>query len=153
MHFLSNNKRNCIQENQLDSFKDSDTRWACRQSAINAICHVFDAILATLEQISTGCDSSRAIEARGLLAQVKSFHFLLCAIMFDRVLTCAKHLSDLLQCPKLEFGKAGDVVSSTIETIEMFRSDEEWDKLFSYCKDAYVAKLYNTRAKTFKKRK
>lgn len=74
-------------------------------------------------------DSSRAIEARGLLAQVKSFHFLLCLIMFDRVLTCSKHLSDVLQCPTLDLGKASDLVSSTIDYLEIFRSDEEWDKL------------------------
>lgn len=113
----------------------SDTRWACRQSAVNALCHTFDAILATLEDISTGCDSTRAVEARGILAQVNSFQFLLCLVIFDRLLSCSKSLSDSLQAKELDLGRAGDLVSSTIETFESLRSDDEWNKLYVYCKD------------------
>ena len=29
----------------------SDTRWACRYAAVNALCHRYDSVLATLEEI------------------------------------------------------------------------------------------------------
>ena len=60
----------------------------------------------------------KAAEARGLLLQVKSFQFILCLVIFDRVLSCVNGLSDLLQG------------LGTVETIEAFRSDDEWGKVF-----------------------
>jgi len=72
--------------------KLSDTRWACRYSAINAICYTFDALLVTLEDISSGSDHSKAVEARGLLHKVKNFKFLLSLIIFDCVLSCTNSL-------------------------------------------------------------
>ena len=44
----------------------SDTRWACRQSAINTICYTFDAVVAALTKITDDGDGSRVAEARGL---------------------------------------------------------------------------------------
>ncbi len=96
----------------------SDTRWACRHSAVDTMCHTFDALLATLEEIVDGNDHGKAVEAQGLLLQVKSFSFLLLLITFDRVLSCTKRLSDLLQSKQCDLAKATDLVSATIETLE-----------------------------------
>ena len=121
--------------------KLSDTRWACRQSAVNAVCYTYDAVLATLLEAASKFDGSRAAEARGLLLQVKSFRFILCLIIFDRLLSCAKGLSDVLQSTKLDLAKAADLISGTIETIEVFRSGDEWEKVFAYCEN--VAQMHN----------
>ena len=112
--------------------KLSDTRWACRQSAVNAICRTYDALLATLEDASEGADRAKSVEATGLLLQIKSFKFLLTLIMFDRVLTCSKSLSDYLQHSQVDLAKATELVSATVSTLEVFRTDEEWNKLFCY---------------------
>lgn len=37
------------------------------------MCHTFDALLATLEEIVDSDDHKKAVEAKGLLLQVKSF--------------------------------------------------------------------------------
>ena len=42
---------------------------------------------------------------------------------------------------KLILLRAADLVLGTIETIEVFRSDDEWEKVFMYCEN--VAKLHN----------
>ncbi len=118
----------------------SDTRWACRQGAVNAICCTYDSLLATLEDISEGVDRAKAVEATGLL-QIKSFKFLLLLIMFDRILTCTKSLSDYLQHIQINLAKAGDLVSGTVSTLELFRTNEEWDKLFCYAEK--VAEVKN----------
>ena len=60
----------------------SDTRWACRYFAVDAICCTFDSVLATLEDISNGVDKSRAVEARGILNQIQCFKFLLLLVIF-----------------------------------------------------------------------
>ena len=86
-------------------------------------------------------DGTKAAEARGLLLQVTSFQFVLCLIIFDRLLSCVKGLSNVLQGTQVDLAKAADLVLGTIETIEVFRSDDEWEKVFMYCEN--VAKLHN----------
>ena len=53
--------------------KLSETHWSCRHSSIKAISSTIEAVLSTLKKIVEGCDRSKAIEASGLLTQVKSF--------------------------------------------------------------------------------
>ena len=88
--------------------------------------------MSTLQKISNGTDRAKAIEAAGLLAQVNSFKFLLSLIVFDRVLTCTKSLSDCLQNTQLHLAKAADLVAATISTLEVFRTESEWNKLWAY---------------------
>ena len=110
----------------------SDTRWACRYISVNTVCHTFDAVLATLTEIADGDDAGKAVSARGLLSQVKCFSFILILVIFDRVLSCTKQLSDLLQSQQCDLAKAVDLILATIETLEEFRSDASWSHLFSY---------------------
>ena len=88
----------------------------------------------TLEIISNGSDHSKAIEARGLLQQLKQFKFLLTLIMFDRLLSCTNSLSQQLQDRKIDLSKAADLVFATIETLEEFRSEKSWNLLYNYSK-------------------
>ncbi len=60
--------------------------------------------------------------------------------MFDRVLTCTKSLSDYLQHTQVNLAKASHLVSATVSTLERFRTDEEWDKLFCYAKSVAEVK-------------
>ena len=135
MTFLNHQKQLYPEKQPRQLQRQSDTRWACRQSAITAICFTFDAVIATLSEVTNGKDASKATEARGILLQVQSFQFLLCLIIFDRLLTCIKGLSDVLQSVQLNLDKAAELVVGTIKTIESFRSDEEWMKLLSYAKN------------------
>ena len=125
------------QQRQLQRL--SDTRWACRHGAVSALCYTYDAVLATLSVIANGNDGVKAAEARGHLLQVQSFRFILCLVIFDRVLSCTKGLSDALQSTQLDLAKAADLVSATIEIVEEFRTDSEWEKVYSYSES--VAKL------------
>ena len=118
----------------------SDTRWVCRYSAVDTMCHTFDALLATLEEIVDSDDHKKAVEAKGLLLQVKSFIFLLLST-FDQVLLCTKRLSDLLQSQHCDLAKATDFVSATIETLDEFRLDSSWKHLYDYAQQ--VAELHD----------
>ena len=60
----------------------------CRQGAVHAIRCTFDAVLATLEEIENDNDRAKAMEARGLLLQIKCFKFVLSLVVFDRLLSC-----------------------------------------------------------------
>ena len=88
-----------------------------------------------------GSEGAKAAEARSLLLQAKSFRFILCLVIFDRVVSCTKSLSDALQSTQLDLTKAADLVSTTIEIVEEFRMDSEWEKVYFYTES--VAKLHH----------
>ena len=147
--FLSSSKCHALfVQIQKDLFPDkqvrqlqklSDTRWACRQSAVNAVCYTYNAVLSTLTQLVSQKDGIRAAQARGLLSQIKSFHFLLSLVTFDRLLSTTKSLSDVLQSTQLNLAKAADLVTATEDALKSFRSDDEWEKIVVYCES--VARL------------
>lgn len=149
--FMSTTKAHAIylqQQSKLHPTKQvrqlqrlSDTRWACRYLAVDAVCSTFDSILATLEVIKDGDDRPKAVEAIGILTQVRCFRFLLLLIIFWRILSCTKSLSDQLQSTTIDMARAADLAEATIETFEEFRTDAAWEHLFQYSKD--VATLHN----------
>ena len=112
-----------------------------RYLAVDVVCSTFDSVLATLEELADGEDCSRATEATGIWMQVQTFKFLLSLIIFWRVLSCTKSLSDQLQSTEMDLAKAADLVLATISTLEEFRSDSQWDHRFKYVKD--VADLHS----------
>ena len=88
-----------------------------------------------------GHDRARATEATGILLQVHTFRFLLSLIIFWRILSCTKSLSDQLQSTRTDLAKAADLVLATTESLKEFRSDSAWEHLFKYVND--VAALHN----------
>ena len=54
----------------------SDTRWACRFNAVDAVCSTFDAILSSLQSIMDSSDKVKAVEASAIYTQIHSFKFL-----------------------------------------------------------------------------
>lgn len=130
--------------------------WACRHGAVNAVCCTFDAVIGALLAVVNGNNGVKSAEARGLLLQVSSFQFVLCLVIFDRILSCTKSLSDMLQSTQLDLARAADLVSVTVETLEEFRSDQEWQKVFKYCESVCnthnVALDTNSRSRRLPKR-
>ena len=60
----------------------SDTRWACRHAAVNALACTYEAVVATLELLTEDNDKNKAVESRGLLLQITSFSFI---VSLDRL--------------------------------------------------------------------
>ena len=118
----------------------SDTRWACRYTSLDCICSTFDTILVTLKLISNGSDKSKAIEAAGLHHHIHNFKFIACLVIFTRIMSFTKCLSDQLQSKDLDLTKATELVVSTMDTLQELRSDETWNHTFKYITD--VAALH-----------
>ena len=91
----------------------SNTRWACRYLAVEAVCSTYDVILATLQAIVDGEDKK---------PQVLFHRFdLIALVLFWRILFCTKSFSDQLQSSSINMAKAADLVNDTL-------SDLEWGK-------------------------
>ena len=121
----------------------SDTRWACRFNAVDAVCSTFDAILSSLQSIMDNNDKVKAVEASGIYTQIHSFKFLTTLVLFWRILLCTKGLSDQLQSTHINMAKAAELVTATTETLQHFQSDEEWGKIYKYVND--IAALHDIR--------
>ena len=105
--------------------KLSDTRWSCRYASIKAVLTSISAVIATLEEIGDQ-RHERAIEARGLLLQVKSFPFLLSLILLERIFSITNNLSQLLQSEVIHYAAAASCISATKTTLNSLRTDKEW---------------------------
>ena len=125
----------------LELQKLSHTRWAYRYASINAICHTYDSLLIAFEEISMSSDYSKAVEAKALLHQVKSFPFIVSLVMFDRILSCTKQLSDQLQSSTIDLYRACELVSATKTMLQDFHTDEYCDQVYSYATD--IAKVHS----------
>ena len=71
-------------------------------------------MLSTLKKIVEGCDRSKAIEASGLLTQVKSFQFLLHLQMFKKIFYVTAKVSDVLQA---DFAAAATFIEAIFDTL------------------------------------
>jgi len=119
----------------------SDTRWACRYFVVEVVYSTYGVILATLGTIIDGNDQAKVIEAEGILLQIKSCVVTL-ILFWHLLLLCTKSLSDHLQSTQTNLAKACDLVSATLETLQLFGTDEEWDKHYKYITES--ALLFDT---------
>ena len=97
-----------------------------------------------MEIIGESDDKSKAIEAVGLYHHIHTFQFLSCLIIFTRIMSFTKSLSDDLQSRDLDLVNAADLVASTMDMLKELRSDEKWEHTFQYIKD--VAALHDIEA-------
>ena len=131
--------------------KLSDTRWACRHDAVNAICNAYDSLILALEEISERDDYSKAVEAKGLLHQIKIFSFVITLITFDKILSLTKHLSDQLQSSTIDLYQASQLVSATKSMLMEYRTDNYWDKIYKYATD--LANLHSIIIQTISRKR
>ena len=107
----------------------SDTRWLCRYSSIKAIMSTINALISTLEQISDE-SSSRSVEARGLLHQVKDFSFLLSLVLFEMIFGITSNLSNFLQAEQLSYACVANCIRAAKMSLADLRSNEAWVKVW-----------------------
>ena len=93
---------------------------------------MYDSLLPTLEEIADGSDSAKAVQAKGLYHQVKSFSFLVALVTFDKVLSFTKHALDQLPSPNLDLASAADLMAATQSSLLDYRTNEIWHKLYTY---------------------
>jgi hypothetical protein len=107
----------------------SDTRWACRYYACRNFQNRFSAIVRLLTILQDDDNSDRAVDARGLLAQIDGSFILLLEI-FCTILGETKTLSDQLQATSLDLAAAVDLIQVVAIRLTELRSEEEFEKLW-----------------------
>lgn len=119
----------------------SDTRWACRHIACRNVMDRLPAIVQVLEEIASENHPQRAVEARGILAQI-DLNFAGCLVLFRKVLTDSKFLSDMLQSKTVDYAKAVELIEALKETLVNYRShtsfDEMWTEILDLCEQSNI---------------
>ena len=101
-----------------------------------SVAHMTDSILATLESIIEGDDKAKAMEANGIFFQIHTIKFIFLLVVFMRILSYTKRLSDQLQCKDIDMAKAVELVSGTVEILNELRDNEErWGQIVKCTKD------------------
>ena len=118
-HSVLLRKQKDLKVREIELVKLSDTRWSCRHASIKAVKTTITAIIAALEELSDH-SGSRAIDARGLLHQIKSFYFLLSLILFEKIFLITGNLSNLLQSKTINYAAAATSISATKISLEIF---------------------------------
>ncbi|KAM4772387.1 LOW QUALITY PROTEIN: zinc finger MYM-type protein 1-like [Rhinophrynus dorsalis] len=101
----------------------SDTRWTCQHAACNAVLKTLDPLLETLNILSEGNNTERAVEAKSI-RQFIDFGFILALVFFENILKRAQTLSDLLQAKDLDLASAVFLVQAVIQELEEVRNPE-----------------------------
>lgn len=86
-------------------------------------------IVRLLKEISEEQNGDRAIEARGLLAQI-DLKFVSLLVTFTSVLGEIKYLSDILQSPQLDLVTAVTLVDSLLDTLQSYREGSLFNDLW-----------------------
>lgn len=110
-------------QKQMELQRLSDTRWACRFFACRTIINRLPALIKVLDDIIDETNADRAIDARGLKAQL-DFRFLAMLSSFYTILIESKSASDVLQSPILDLAKAVDVVEVVKDRMQALRNEQ-----------------------------
>lgn len=128
-HSVLLRKQKELKLREIQLVKLSDTRWSCRHASIKAVQTSITAIIAALEEMSDD-SGTRAIEARGLFYQVKSFSFLLSLTLFEKIFSITGNLCNLLQSRTINYAAAALSISATKASLETLRSETEWQQIW-----------------------
>ena len=107
----------------------SDTRWACRYLACRTIAKRFPAILKVLDQIIEETNSDRAIDARGLRAQL-DFNFIAMLSLSTIILGKTYPISNALQGTSIGLDKAADLIENLKSDFKDYREEQNVNKLW-----------------------
>ncbi len=121
-------------ESAVDTLKRlSDTRWASRKHAVDAVVGSFSAILTTLEDINLGDSKehkgSVRAEAMGLSVLLKKYSFVFLMLFLQKLLDNIFVLSNYLQRKDIDIAFAKQLIDVARNKFVDMRSDEAFESL------------------------
>uniref|UniRef100_H3ACH6 TTF-type domain-containing protein n=1 Tax=Latimeria chalumnae TaxID=7897 RepID=H3ACH6_LATCH len=115
--------------------KHSDTQWACRKRAVDAVVQSLPALHNALDRIVSGgvpnCKPKVVSDAQGLLSTIETFEFKFMLIFWRNVLNKIYTLSTFLQSSTFNLVTALNFLDTCLSDVEALRSDES----FSFFED------------------
>ena len=111
-----------------------ETRWSSRHQSVHTVKSRFEAILKTLEEMAEA-DRDLGPEATILSKSVATFRFLFFVSVLDALLQKTAVLSEYLQGKTVELSGIRRSASSTIKSLDKFRSEEKFESFWREVED------------------
>ncbi|XP_071817210.1 zinc finger MYM-type protein 1-like [Apostichopus japonicus] len=105
------------------------TRWLCRQAAVDAVIQNYEAILASLEEMSHGISDTSA-KANGLLDRFQKAEVLLALKVANKPLASLETLNRGLQSKSANISGMLESVAKTTAQLEELRNAEAFHEIF-----------------------
>uniref|UniRef100_A0A452GX58 DUF4371 domain-containing protein n=1 Tax=Gopherus agassizii TaxID=38772 RepID=A0A452GX58_9SAUR len=129
LSILKEEQCNLIESFALTLKKLCDTRWASRKSAVEAVLQNLPALVIALQTIVDGeiktCTPKQLSEAKGILATLDTYEFLVLLIFWSKVLEKAFRLSTYLQKSSLDLVTASHLIQIFENDMKNIRSEFE----------------------------
>lgn len=142
VHFSSPSRHNTLTkiQNELglshtEISRLSDTRWSCRSANCQATKKNYSAIIDALQLEIEQTSNKNAIEAIGLLSNMKSSKFLVSLIILDDILKIINILSKQLQSEAATLADSTNVINGTIKSLEEKRNANAFAQLWLEIED------------------
>ena len=122
----------------LTSKSLSDTRWASRKQATEAVLKSMPAIIEALDVIineDVGSTPKAAADAQGLLATIETFEFMFMLNFWNFVLEKTFCLSNYLQKSSIDLISALAQIDSCASTLKQLKSDEGFEEIEKSAKE------------------
>jgi len=109
----------------------SDTRWSRRYAACRAVRDRLTAVLKLLDELASGNNANRAVEARSLLNAV-DMHFVVMLVLMCDIFGRTQALSCMMQSSTLDLSRAVDMIEVTRgELADNRKGDAHFDKVWT----------------------
>ena len=120
----------------------SDTRWSCCYAACRAVRDRPTAVLKLLNELASGNNANRAVEARSLLSAV-DMHFVVMLVLMCDIFGRTQALSCMMQSSTLDLSRAVDMIEVTLDELADNRKgdahfDKVWADAMSLCQQCHI---------------
>jgi len=121
----------------------SDTRWSCRYAACRAVRDRLTAVLKLLNELASGNNANRAVEARSFLSAVE-MHFVVMLVLMCDIFGRTQALSCMMQSSTLDLSRAVDMIEVTRDELADNRKgdahfDKVWTDAMSLCQQCHIS--------------
>lgn len=128
--FIEMQKTMYPDQRPLELQKLSDTRWACRETALCTLRKVLPAVMEFLEQMTQqDPPDSSAGDAMILLKSI-NFEFFLCLEITCPIFQVTAMASNALQQKDMDLGAAYKVVNGVLQELAHSRTEEKFDNMY-----------------------
>lgn len=107
----------------------SDTRWTSHDRVISVIHDKFDALINTLNILSSSTDRVTSSNAHIFLQTIPSFNFILILKLVGRIFSITTPTSCYLQSNNIDFIQAFQLIDNAKQELVALRSDETFNDL------------------------
>ncbi|XP_068214328.1 uncharacterized protein [Palaemon carinicauda] len=123
------------EDRPLELKKLSDTRWACRESALRTMRKVIPALKQFLEEIVQKHPPDAPTGDASILLQSINFEFIFCLDIANPVFQEIAYVSNALQQKDFDLAASYRILEGVLQSLRELRNDEKFQEIFTNVKE------------------